>query len=135
MKVRGEAAQTGVDTRRATESPGGIPPYTVALIGFLPEGLNLVPSETITPNSNFGRYSIYGVPTAAGNYSFQLRFCDSSGLVVDQNYSMHVSGLTSITTSIPAGIRRHAAMDEPFRGRLVKRYAGNGDRLSLPVAG
>lgn len=88
---------------------GGTPPYSVSVIGKLPPGLEIAPDEKVQfsynkPSGLYGWHSLFGVPSVAGNYSFCLRYEDSSGLVVDRETSLRVSGLTAITTNLPSAV-------------------------------
>jgi hypothetical protein len=82
-------------------APGGTPPYTITLVGPspLPPGLAIVPADKYPATSNFGRWAIAGIPTAAGFYSFRLRYADSSGLAEERPVSMNITTLALAATT------------------------------------
>lgn len=80
---------------------GGLPPYTVSVVGgALPQGLALVPGQTYTGTTNFGRWAIAGIPTVPGPASVTLRYTDSAGLSVDRLISMNITPIALATTTL-----------------------------------
>jgi hypothetical protein len=71
---------------------GGTPPYTYSVIsGSLPPGVFLVQDAAIRQDGFPGWWSLYGRPTAAGMYNFQLKVTDGNSNVATRYLSMKIS--------------------------------------------
>jgi len=70
---------------------GGTGTYTWAISsGSLPPGLTLDPMQGV----------ISGTPTTLGNYTFTVQVTDSKGLSSQQNLSIYIEGVVSITPAV-----------------------------------
>jgi hypothetical protein len=108
---------------------GGRAPYTVSLVApsTLPPGLALAIGSVYQGTTNFNRWTIAGVPTTPGVYTFKLRYSDADGLSVDRVVAMNITTL-GLATSAP-GI---ALVNQPYSAQLYGT-GGNGS-YSFTVA-
>jgi large repetitive protein len=85
---------------------GGVPPYTISTVpgSPLPPGLAIIPTPNLTGATNFGRYALAGVPTAAGSFSFKLNYADSSGISIDRTLAVKVSPISVAATTLRTGL-------------------------------
>ncbi|MBZ5560701.1 MAG: putative Ig domain-containing protein, partial [Acidobacteriia bacterium] len=83
----------------ASISPnGGLPPYTWSVAsGSLPPGLSLLSGAQIPPTSFPGLTFIGGLPTVAGQYSFDLVLTDANGAQSVRTFSVNVSAINILS--------------------------------------
>lgn len=73
---------------------GGTLPYTFSMSGSLPPGLGLNPSTG----------AITGTPVEGGTFTFTIVVIDSAGNNASQSFTINVTAIVFITTSLPNGI-------------------------------
>jgi hypothetical protein len=86
----------GVLYSQAVAATGGSPPYSWQVTsGSLPGGLGLTAATG----------NIYGTPTAAGSFPFQVKVTDSQQASATGSFTIQITGapLTITTSSLPAG--------------------------------
>lgn len=111
--------QTGQAQSTSLFVSGGVPPYSVSLApgSSLPPGLavgdlsEVNGGVTQAPGSSPG---IYGRTTASGNYTFTLRYADSTGVVADRIHQLRVSPIGLAGTVLP-----NIAVGVPYSFQLV----------------
>jgi hypothetical protein len=79
---------------------GGAPPYTwsVAPGSALPPGMFLVSGASLPPNYAPGSTILTGVPTAAGDYSFDLIATDSRGAQARRTSVFHITPIRIVSS-------------------------------------
>ena len=95
-------AAVGQRFQSAITPNGGTPPYTIILApgSNLPPGLNLYSGPNLPVNFVPGSTVLAGVPAIIGDYSFGLVVSDSAGRQLRGTFTLHVSALTILTSSI-----------------------------------
>jgi hypothetical protein len=92
--------QLGAVSSFTVTPTGGTPPYTLTPQGPLPDGFFLQPSS----GSSNGPFTVQGIPSAPGTYSFTLQAQDSVGNIGVRTFTFIISPITvSFATAQPDG--------------------------------
>jgi hypothetical protein len=81
---------------------GGVPPYTVTLASgsTLPPGLSLLSGASLPNTAAPGATQLDGIPTTAGQYTFNLNFGDSTGAQITRTLTLNVTPIGFVSTAL-----------------------------------
>jgi hypothetical protein len=127
----------GVPNANQLNAVGGQPPYTFSYTGNLPPGLFVVGTGETLGDLAPGFYYFGGRPTQPGTYNFTLKVTDSANNTATQAYTVSVSNMEFLYTSLPVtlgGVANPLIYNQPYTQALAVA-GGNGNYNSWSLVG
>jgi uncharacterized protein (TIGR03437 family) len=103
------AGTTGAAYNQTFSATGGVAPYSFSIVsGVLPSGLSLASNGNLT-----------GTPTAAGNFTFQVRATDANGCTNVRLYTLTVDSTCPTITLNPTSPLRSGRIETPYNQAIT----------------
>ena len=109
-------ARVGVNYSVGLNPSGGTPPYTWTLApgSVLPPGMDLYSGNLVPSGSAPGTVILAGLPSTAGQYSFDLIATDAASATIRRTFTWNVSPAV-----LPAGNLPNATSNTPYSRQLI----------------